>query len=94
MKLSDARKLRDEIRERGLHCVVPMDGADLGPDRFTPCIFNDDGPLVFASRQEWLKYEVGITRREEKAMDDYERSMRRDTRTPLERMIDNACGLE
>lgn len=105
MTLSKARCLRDEItRTRNLACVVPMVGASAGPNRFKARIWGLNGQNDFGSRAEWLEYRRGMDQRKklldaeieaaggEQAILD--RSTNRpQPRSPLDIMIDRACGL-
>lgn len=90
MLLQDAKKLRDEIRRVGLHCIVPLKH---GPDRYFARIFTVDGPVDFRDRKGWLGYRKGYEKRKREG----ERAARLLTlpppRSPLELMIDRACGL-
>lgn len=86
MTLREARQLRDEIREAGVHCTVP---TGYGPDGYFAQIGGLNGPvgtgtperIRFHSRSEW---------------EQYRQQMERDLappRAPIEIMIDRACGL-
>lgn len=54
MNLADARRLRDEIREAGLHCTVPL---GYGPDSYFARIFGTDGPLGLCHPSDWKRYQ-------------------------------------
>lgn len=96
MTLKDARALRDEITKGdGLHSVVPL---GRGPDGYFARIWGAKGQTDFHSRREWLAYRKGVRARRAAVLKDAEYF--RDhgftlpkPRSPLDLMIDRACGL-
>lgn len=91
MTLRQARSLRDEIRAEGIHCTVPL---GMGPGRYCAVIWVNGTPLsdaevralkkptpahvlAFASPLEWCEYKLA----------------RRRPRSPIEMLIDQACGI-
>lgn len=90
MRLTDARMLQREIREAGYHCVVPLGN---GPDGYFARIFGKT-PIDFHTRQDFRKHHAMRLRQQRRAIRDY-RKMRTGRRTlsPIEIMIDRACGL-
>lgn len=99
MKLADAKKLRDEIRAYGIHCIVPL---GFKPDQYFARIFVWNGtatvPKDFATRRQWRVYrKVCDKERRERAewvarhgLGGWPGSR---PRSPIELMIDRACGL-
>lgn len=82
MNLKDARALRDRIRETGIHCVVPL---GFGPDGYWVEINTTDrGQVTFWSESDWEHYE---SYRATVAM------MKHRRRSPLDILIDQACGV-
>ena len=94
MLLKDAKALRNEIRAEGPHCTVPL---GQGPSGYFARIFHgfSDGVWKhtdFRSRGEWLNYRRGMRLRHAESLRLAEARAAR-TRTPIEVMIDRACGL-
>lgn len=92
MILASARVLQAKIKEAGLHCIVPLGH---GPDGYFCRIFTDKGTKDLASVRDWVKYRRASMKRRAKALADYELLMTqmRRPRSPIELMIDRACGL-
>ena len=89
MTLREARELQAEIRDKwGYHCTVPL---GWGPNGYWCQISTTVGDVRLKSRGEARKYRADSLRRHRKALRDLR--PKRDTRTPLERMIDQACGV-
>ena len=95
MKLADARCLRDKIREHaGYHCVVPL---GYGPDGYFARIFSSGGngmlvPVNFHARAEYRAH-YAMRLREGRAVSRmFAKPPKR--RSPIEIMVDRACGLE
>lgn len=89
MTLTDARALRDTIRLADLHSVTPL---GFGPDRYFARIWTAGGAKDFHSPEGWAEYDrqrQDRVRRSEHAARVLERP-----RSPIEIMIDRACGLE
>lgn len=90
MVLAEARKLRDEIRAAGLHSIVPLGH---GPDSYFARIFTDSGSVDFSGRAPWRLWKAERAKR----LRDSERAAAkldlRRPRSPIEMMIDRACGL-
>lgn len=85
MNLKDARILCNKIREWGAHCVVP---TGFGPDGYWAEIQTSDfGQVTFFSESDWSKYK---SYREAAAAMAWKRQNGR--LSPLEMMIDKACG--
>lgn len=87
MTLAEARALRDEIREHGLHCVVPL---GYGPVGYSARIYSGRGggpamPVDFSSRSAWRAWKDERERREQLRLSR--------PRSPIEAMIDQACGI-
>ena len=93
MKLADAKALRDEIRAAGLHCIVPLGH---GPDRYFARIFGPRAkPTDFHTREAWHAFEEERGRQRRELVDQFNRfEVPRRPRSPIEIMIDRACGLE
>lgn len=101
MKLADARKLQKEMRGPGwgFHCIVPVGH---GPDGYFCRIFGSGKvpgelvPIDFTDRAAAVAYNQARKRRQARAQREYLKlQMRaRDRRSPLDRAIDQACGLE
>lgn len=96
MTLKDAKKLRDEIREYGLHSIVPLGH---GPDGYFARIFTNKGDRDFRTRRAWLAYRRQSDKEQReraKLIARYELAyqLRSRPRSPIEIMIDRACGLE
>jgi len=96
MWLTEARALQKDIKAAGYHCIVPLGH---GPDGYWCQTFtsNESGGLVarrHSSRADFRKFHIENLRRRRQIMREYERLRGlRDTRTPIERMIDEACGV-
>lgn len=82
MNLDEARKLRDTIREAGLHCTVP-----LGPPRscYYAKIFTNAGELRLYGPADWDRY---VRERDAKRIQNMPRP-----KSPIDAMIDAACGI-
>jgi hypothetical protein len=98
MTLVNAKKLRDEIRAKGYHCVVPL---GFTPRRYFCVIFHAKAgklvPMYFRSRASFRKHHAQALRNSRRIMRFYHEMQRRtqwETRSPLEFMIDRACGLD
>lgn len=90
MTLKEARELRDMIRKADVHCVVPLGH---GPDGYFARIIRDGKPLDFHSFEQADEY---MTARAERIRESNRAAMRLTMprpRSPLEAMIDKACGL-
>lgn len=98
MNLKDARTLRDEIRAYGYHCTVPL---GYGPDGYSAFIFGA-GPIEFKTRAAFRKHHAIRLRHRRQTDREIEKAGgldaiirraqgRRDTRSPIDRMIDEAC---
>ena len=90
MTLQEARTLRDEIRDAGLHCVVPL---GFGPNGYFARIFGGFpvAPKDFHDRQTWVEYKEASDKRRARDMARWNGGR---PRSPIEIMIDRACGLE
>lgn len=86
MTLKEARALRDTIRATGIWSVTP---TGHGPDGYFARIWGVNGQQDFRSPGEWAAYvrERDERRRREQA------ALRRPPRSPIEILIDRACGL-
>lgn len=90
MTKQQAIKLRDEIKADGVHCTIPRGGT-------LPRIFTTAGEVSFASRKEWLAYkrkrdkQVAESIRIGESLD--RRGFLPPPRSPIELMIDKACGI-
>lgn len=93
MNLKEARALRDEIRDgEGLHCTVPLGQPKDGYfARIWSCrnLFDQSGAgaVDFTSRDEWLAW------LEMKHEYDRERERANRPKSPLDILIERACGL-
>ena len=92
MKLKDARRLRDFLRGKGIRATVPLGYA---PDGYGVVIVSrDEGRLRFDSPDDWNAYARRKNERERRLLDEWcERHNLRPARSPIEIMIDRACGL-
>jgi hypothetical protein len=92
MTLKDAKALRDEIISwDGTHCTVPL---GFGPDRYFARIFRFEGPVDFHARAEFRTYKARQLREHRAKLRMYDALERiRPPRSPIELMIDRACGL-
>ncbi len=89
MTLKDARTVRDELREHGLHSIVPLGH---GPDKYFARIFAVHNVTHdFHSGAQARKYLADRLRRLRKAAMERQRARR--PRSPIEVLIDRACGL-
>lgn len=98
MTLQAARALQKVIQGPGfgLHCIVPLGH---GPAGYFCRIFTNSGQVDFHDSEAAAAYRRRMKRRQAKAHREYLRMQReilarRDRRSPLDRMIDQACGLE
>lgn len=88
MTLKDARSLQKQIHVWGYACTVPL---GWGPDGYWCQISS----RRFYSEVEARAHHAMRLRERRKAMREYEAMLRprRDTRSPIERMVDAACGV-
>jgi hypothetical protein len=96
MTLKEARALRDYIHSKNsINCTVPLGH---GPDGYFPrSDMGAAGPRDWKSKQEFRDWHAQYLRRQRKIMREYHamlarQSMRR-ARSPIELMVDRACGL-
>lgn len=96
MTLKDAKTLRDEIQQH-YHCIVPL---GFRPDRYFTRIYTSDGngglaPIDFHARPEYRMFRAKRLRDHRAKMRMYEAAERALSRprSPIELMIDRACGL-
>jgi hypothetical protein len=82
MTLQAARALRDEILADGTHCVVPLGH---GPDGYWAQIVTTVGDGIFHSDEQWQEYRKEREARRFRIMHP--------ARSPIEMLIDKACGL-
>lgn len=90
MTLSDARHVRDRIRESGIHCTVPTGYA---PDGYFARIITPREPggvKDFYSEKEWVAWRVKSLRSDIKRRRELDERLR--PRSPIEILIDRACG--
>lgn len=86
MKLKQARRLRDFLRKHGIKCTVPLGYADDG--YFVQwCQYGTQ--MRFYSVEE---YNAHVMEQHRRLQEFADRNVPRDTRSPIERMIDQACG--
>ncbi len=96
MTLKNARALRDYIHAKGsVNCSVPL---GFGPDGYFATSRLRTGPHQWQSKQEFRNWQAKYLRDRRKALRDYEQMMRqqqrrRSPRSPIEMMVDRACGL-
>lgn len=92
MTLKDARAFRAYIHSKcSVNCTVPL---GLGPDGYFPRSVLSTGRHDWTSRAEFRTWLARNIRERRRITRDYERmTRRRDIRSPIERMIDTACGL-
>ncbi len=81
MTLQQARALRDTIRAEGIHCTVP---GGWRPDNYFAQIWPGRTALRLHSVAEWEAY---------KQQRDAQRQKLNRPRSPLDAMIDRACGV-
>lgn len=94
MTLADAKALRDMIRAAGLACTVPLGH---GPTGYFARIWsaregNPGQPVDFRSEGEWLAWKRRADEEDRKA--ELRRQLLSRPRSPLDVLIDRACGLE
>ena len=90
MSLNEARELREIIKAKGLHCTVPrcVDG------RYFARIWSARGcvgaakPVDFYSLGDWQAWKIEADRQ------DLVAKLKSRPRSPIEMMIDKACGIE
>ena len=82
MTLIDARKLRDEILATGIYATVPLGH---GPDGYWAQIVSSVGDGIFHSLEDFEQYRKESLARRFKELHP--------ARSPIEMMIDKACGL-
>lgn len=93
MTLKEARTFRDYIHSKcSVNCTVPL---GLGPDGYFPRSVLSTGRHDWTSRAEFRHWLAGHLRDQRRIQREYERSLRpiRRARSPIELMIDRACGL-
>jgi hypothetical protein len=102
MTRAKASALRDEIKAAGLHCTIPRGGTL--PRIFTT--LSATGELSFNSRGAWMAYRRKHEKQKlaaEKAAEWLDRQREKEfiagifglrpARSPIEAMIDKACGI-
>ena len=82
MTLKEAKVLRNRIYSGGLHCTVPLGH---GPCGYFARIITHEGPRDF---QSWTEYDQYRKERNAKRA-----AKLAPPRSPIEHMIDRACGL-
>lgn len=102
MTLIQAKALRDEITAKtGAYCTVPL---GYKPDRYFCRIFRSEWsatggpsgpahPIDFQNRQEWL-IDFEDQQRRKRERDEYFARQRRRALSPIEMLIDQACGFK
>lgn len=95
MTLTDARQFRDYIHSKNsINCTVPL---GFGPDGYFPCSIMKTGQRFWKSRAEFRKWAADDLRNSRRIMrDDNDMMWRRNkpkARSPIEIMVDRACGL-
>lgn len=91
MTLKDAKVLRDEIkRVSGFHCIVPLGH---GPDSYFARIFSFE-KIDFYDRASFRRYRAQQIRTKRALELEWAKRERRRARSPLDIMIDRACGVE
>lgn len=94
MTLKDARAFRDYIHSKySINCTVPL---GFGPDGYFPMSVLSNGPHRWESRAEfrnWLAVRLRENRRNLRAYLAMEARRLRPARSPIELMVDRACGL-
>ena len=95
MTLKDAKAFRDEIiAKTGVNCTVPL---GFGPDGYFPRSILSAGPHDWTSRAEFRKWAADHFRARRRAIRAYNQMMLRGrlrkARSPIEMMVDRACGL-
>lgn len=91
MTLAEARSLRDEIRAIGLWSTVPA-SREYAPGRYFAQIWGVGGNQRFTTREQWDEYRLGMIEREKERQKILHRLLN-PPRSPIEAMIDRACGL-
>lgn len=94
MTLKEAKELRDYIiATNGVNCTVPLGH---GPDGYFPRSILRAGPHDWTSRQEFRNWHAKHLRERRRIHRDYDAMMQRSVRrarSPLDLMIDRACGI-
>lgn len=95
MTLKDARAFRDYIHSKNsINCTVPL---GFGPDGYLPMSVLRNGPHRWESRAEFRKWVAQYIRERRRIMREYNameaRKRIRPARSPIELMVDRACGL-
>jgi len=90
MTLKHAKFLRNLIIRDGIHCIVPLGH---GPDKYFARIFTANGPRDFHGPQDYRDYEIEKQEREHERRMAIKK-MEAKHRSPIEIMIDRACGLD
>jgi hypothetical protein len=92
--LKDAKALRDYIHSKNsINCTVPLGH---GPDNYFPRSIMRDGPRDWKSRAQFRLWHALHIRERRRIERDYKRVMNGQSqrrRSPIELMIDRACGL-
>lgn len=92
MTLKDARQLRDYIHSKdSINCTVPLGH---GPCGYFPQSILSTGPRDWTSRQDFRDWLATRIRERRVIQRQYDAVMRRPqrARSPIEMMIDKACG--
>jgi hypothetical protein len=95
MTLKDAREFRDYIQSKcSLNCTVPL---GFGPADYLPTSVMRDGPRRWQSKAEFRTWLAQYIRERRNIHRRYEQMVSaqatRRARSPLDIMIDQACGL-
>lgn len=92
MTYKQAKKLRDLIRADGIHCIIPVGQVGKG---HVARIFTKGGPRDFRSVRGYRTY-CTIRDGERALVEQWiqqQEGFLRQPRSPIEAMIDKACGL-
>ena len=90
MTLTEAKALRDEIRSRGYHCIVPLGH---GPAGYFARIFRTAVERIdFHDRASFRSHHARRLWKRRAFMRTLDQPAR--ARSPIESMVARACGLE
>ena len=91
MTLLEARRARDYLRKHGYKCTVPLGHGGPNGDGYFLSVKLNGKAVRFYTTEEWNAHAM----KQNQHVADYVARYRvADTRSPLDRMIDEACGVK
>lgn len=91
MTLTMARRARDYLRKHGYRATVPLGHGGPNGDGYFLSVKINGKATRFSTLEEWNAY---AAKQNQHVQDFIEKYRVADTRLPIERMIDEACGVQ